>query len=112
MLTGEKVSYGKGRILSLEKDFTDNSATVILGEINSRSVALKHKETNEKIVEITFDDFSNLLLWHPHGSKMLCIEPWQCLPSYEGEIKEFKERNGVITIEKGEKITFTRAIKY
>lgn len=112
MLTGEKINHGNGKILPLEKDFTDNSATVILGNINSRKATLKDKKTDEKVVEITFDGFSNLLLWHPHGSKMLCIEPWQCLPSYVDEIKEFKERDGVVILEKGEQITFTRAIKY
>ncbi len=112
MLTGEKINHGAGKILPLEKDFTDNSATVILGNINSRKATLKDKKTDEKVVEITFDGFSNLLLWHPHGSKMLCIEPWQCLPSYVDEIKEFKERDGVVILEKGEQITFTRAIKY
>ena len=112
MLTGEKVSHGEGRILNLEKDFTDNSATVILGNINSRKASLYHKETNEKIVEITFDGFSNLLLWHPHGSKMLCIEPWQCLPSYVDEIMEFGKRDGVITLPNKSEISFTRKITY
>jgi len=112
LLTGETRSHGQGRILPLEKDYTDNSATVILGEINSRKATLKDKETNEKIVEITFDGFSNLLLWHPHGSKMLCIEPWQCLPSYVDEIKEFKERKGVINLFQKREITFTRKITY
>ncbi len=112
MLTGEKINHGVGKILSLEKDFTDNSATVILGNINSRKASLYHKETNEKIVEITFDGFSNLLLWHPHGSKMLCIEPWQCLPSYVDEIKEFGKRDGVITLSNKSEISFTRKITY
>lgn len=112
MLTGEKISYGEGRVLSLEKEFTDNSATVILGDVNSRRAILKDKKTNEKIVEITFDGFENLLLWHPHGSKMLCIEPWQCLPSYVDEIKEFKERKGVINLSRDSEITFTRRINY
>lgn len=112
LLTGEKSSHGEGRILTLQKDFTDNSATVILGDINSRKAILKDKETNEKIVEISFDGFSNLLLWHPHGSKMLCIEPWQCLPSYVDEIKEFKERKGMINLFQKREITFTRKITY
>ena len=47
MLTGEKISHGEGRILNLEKDFTDNSATVILGDINSRKASLKDKKANE-----------------------------------------------------------------
>ena len=108
----EKKHYGIGKVINLEKDFTDNSATVILGNINSRKASLYHKETKEKVVEITFDGFSNLLLWHPHGSKMLCIEPWQCLPSYDGEVKEFKEREGVINLSQGEQISFTRTITY
>ena len=112
LLTGETRSYGQGRVLPLQKDFTDNSATVILGDINSRKATLKDKETNEKIVEISFDGFSNILLWHPHGSKMLCIEPWQCLPSYVDEIKEFKERKGVVTLSPNREITFTRKITY
>ena len=112
MLTGEKVNHGAGKILPLEKDFTDNSATVILGNINSRKATLKDKKTDEKVVEITFDGFSNLLLWHPHGSKMLCIEPWQCLPSYVDEIKEFKERDGVITLQPRCEVGFTRNITY
>ena len=112
MLTGEKINHGEGKILPLEKDFTDNSATVILGNINSRKASLYHKKTKEKVVEINFEGFRNLLLWHPHGSKMLCIEPWQALPSYVDEIKEFKDRDGIVTLEKGKEITFTRAIKY
>ena len=112
LLTGETRSHGQGRILPLQKDFTDNSATVILGDINSRKATLKDKETNEKIVEISFDGFSNILLWHPHGSKMLCIEPWQCLPSYADEIKEFKERKGVLTLSPNREITFIRGIVY
>lgn len=111
-LTGDIKKYGEGKILQLEKDFTDNSATVIFGGINSRRATLRDKKTDEKIVEISFEGFDNLLLWHPHGSKMLCIEPWQCLPSYAGEVKEFKDREGVINLSEGCEVTFTRTITY
>jgi hypothetical protein len=43
---------------------------------------------------------------------MLCIEPWQALPSYVDEIKEFKERKGVINLSPNCEITFTRKITY
>ena len=112
LLTGQNISHGEGQILELEKEFTDNGSTVILGDINSRRVALYHKHKNEKVVELTFDGFSNLLLWHPHGSKMLCIEPWQCLPSYVNEIKEFKDRKGVIRLDANCEITYIRTITY
>ncbi len=111
-LTGETYYHGEGKMLSLDEDFTSHSKTVILGKINSRSVALKDKASHEKIVKITFYGFENLLLWHPHGTRMLCIEPWQCLPSYADEIKEFSTREGVINIPEGSEITLRRAISY
>lgn len=112
LLTGEIEAHGEGRMLSLEEEFTSNSSTVILADINSRKATLRDKATKEKIVEIGFDGFENLLLWHPHGSKMLCIEPWQCLPSYVDEIKEFGERKGVINLSPDSEATFTRRISY
>ncbi len=111
-LTGERGNLGSGRVLELEKEFTDGSVTVILDNINSRRVALRRRGTGEKTVEIVFEGFSNLLLWHPHGSKMLCLEPWQCLPSYANEIKEFGERDGVVSLLPGHEIAFTRTITY
>ena len=111
-LTGEREHRGEGQILELEKELTDNGRTVILGNLNSRRAALYHKEKNEKVVEISFEGFSNLLLWHPHASKMLCIEPWQSLPSYVDENKEFKERSGVINLAPNGEITFRRKIAY
>ena len=111
-LTREVENHGEGRVLALEKSFTDNSATVALANINSRKVLLKSKNDDKLIVKIGFEGFDNLLLWHPHGAKMLCIEPWQCLPSYEGEIKEFKERKGVIILSPFGEIEFTRTITY
>ena len=112
LLTGETAVYGEGTVLALEREFTDNSATVILGNINSRAATLRDKKTDEKIVTIGFEGFSNLLLWHPHGSKMICIEPWQCLPSYADEVREFKEREGVINLAPNCEISFTRTITY
>ncbi len=111
-LTGETKNYGFGRVLSLDEEFTSGSKTVILGNINSKSATLRDKETGEKIVEIGFPGFENLLIWHPHGSKMICIEPWQCLPSYADRVEEFSERDGVINLAPGEEITLTRTVSY
>lgn len=111
-LTGEKHHFGEGRVLDLVEEFTKDSKTIILGNINSRVATLRHKDTKEKIVEIAFPDYKNLLIWHPHGSRMVCIEPWQCLPSYAGEVKEFAEREGVINLPSGQQVCFTRRMSY
>lgn len=111
-LTGEKLHFADGKILRLEEEYTKDSKTIILGDINSRSVILRKNATDEKVVELRFDDYKNLLIWHPHGSRMVCIEPWQCLPSYADEIKEFSEREGVINLPSGGEISFTRRITY
>ena len=61
------------------------------------------------MVEIEFPDYENLLICHPHGSRMVCIESWQCLPSYADEIRG-GERDGVVYLSAGSEITLTREI--
>ena len=111
-LTGEKLHFADGKILQLEEEYTKDSKTIILGDINSRAVTLRRKDNNDKIVRLEFSDYKNLLIWHPHGSRMVCIEPWQCLPSYAGEIKEFATREGVINLPSGDEVCFVRRITY
>ena len=75
-------------------------------------IMVTYSADHVSVVEIEFSGYENILIWHPHGSRMVCIEPWQCLPSYVDEIKEFAERDGVVCLPAGSEITLTRVIKY
>ena len=80
--------------------------------INSRKVTLRHID-GRKIAETAFDGFDVFLLWHPIGSKMICIEPWLNLPDDEvRHDQEFSDKYGVLEILPNEKKTLSRTITY
>ncbi len=111
-LTGEIKSFGKGAVLPLPADFLQDGRTLIFADLRSQKCVLR-KKTGEGVAEISFDGFPNLLFWRPHGAKMICVEPWQNLPDYEGkELVEFKEKLGIDKINPKERKISTRSIKY
>ena len=110
-LTGETVGFGKGKRFPLPKEFMEDN-TVIFGNVNSREVELR-KIGGERVAKLYFDGFDNLLLWHPRGSRMVCVEPWQNLPDMKGEErKELSLRNGVQKIEPKTSKYFEHVIEY
>ncbi len=111
-LTGEVKKHGFGRQINLKREYTDNGNTVILKNINSRGITLRRADNGERVARVTFNGFSNVLFWHPHGTRMICIEPWQCLPSFIDDICEFADRDGVTVLPANGEITFTRTILY
>ena len=110
-LTGETVDFGNHETFALPEEFFTNSRTLILKDLNSRKVSLCKK--GEKLVEITFDGFANLLLWRADPGKFICIEPWTNLPDVVGkENIEFSQKEGVVKVEAGESNVLTRTITY
>ncbi len=111
-LTGKTENFGTGKVLDFGKNPLVNDFTFIFKDINSRSVLLKRKN-GEKIAEVKFDGFNNLLFWRPGDGKTVCIEPWHNLPDTAGEADiEFPEKYGVLKLNAGEKAKFVREIKY
>ncbi len=102
---------GTGKILPIPEEFMKRCAVNFVG-INSRKVVLSHV-SGKKIAETTFEGFDVFLLWHPIGSKMICIEPWLNLPDdvIRSE-QEFSDKYGVIAILPKEKKTLSRTITY
>lgn len=105
-LTGETVSYGRGRVFPLPADYMQEGRTVIFPNVASRALTLC-KRTGEKVASLAFEGFSHVLLWHPHGSRMVCMEPWCTLPDRADENGEFCEKAGVIRVPPHGVHTFT-----
>lgn len=112
-LTNEKVRFGKGDHLPLPIDLLQNSNTLVLSNLQSNKIWLE-KTSGEKVIEMTIDGFSNLLLWRPSGrAKMLCIEPWLNLPDYfEEDNTEFTKKEGVLLLPVNERKVYERKITY
>ncbi len=114
-LSGEKVSLGKTKILSLATPYLDDSGTFVYEGICSRKVWLCKKD-GERLAEITFDKaFGNLLLWRAGSAKYICIEPWMNMPDVDCEAArktEFSQKDGVQKVNVGERTVLYRSIQY
>jgi galactose mutarotase-like enzyme len=111
-LTGETKEFGMGKIFPLPRDFLQKGATIIFQNLNSSKVSLWEKD-GEKLADVTFDGFSNMLLWRAGDGKFICIEPWTNLPDYAGaKDSEFSTKAGVMCVEKKQTKTLIRTITY
>lgn len=111
-LTGETKRLGTGEILDLSAPFLDNGGSICLDHLRSRAVTLFIKKTGETVARMEFPETEKLVLWHPTGSRMLCIEPWQTLPDAAGETLDFPEKDGVLAVPAGTLARVTRRITY
>lgn len=108
-LTGETRNFGAGKTLRLPENFLRDGQTAIF-RVRSRSVLLK-SAAGAELARISFQDFPYLLLWHPNGSRMICIEPWHNLPDGGTEM-EFPSKEGVFRVRPRETVRFARFVEY
>ena len=112
VLTGEVQAFGKTNTLALPVAFLENGNTAIVGKLSSDFVTLETLD-GEKIATVSFEDFDNVLLWHPDGSQMICIEPWQNLPDYVDKTDvEMSQKAGLNCVKAGDTYTLFRTIRY
>ena len=111
LLTGETLDMGMGNCLALPHEFLQNGNTLILSKVRSRKVVLC--ESGRAVAEISFNGFSNLLLWRPGDAQMICIEPWHNLPDTVGKkVCKFSEREGIVSVPPHRRKRFVRKIEY
>lgn len=100
----EAICLDNENIIALAKDVFKNDA-LVFRNLNSRTIYLKSKNHN-KYVEFDFDNFPYLGLWSkPTGAPFVCIEPWFGHADFEDFNREFKDKEGLISLE--ENNTFT-----
>lgn len=105
LLTYNTKNYGENtRVLALCQSLFDNDC-LIFKNLNSRSVVLRNKTTDEKI-RARFDGFNYLLIWTVPNAPYVCIEPWCGITDNIDTDKQIAHKEGIIELEgKG---TFTR----
>lgn len=100
----EAIYLDNENIMALTKDVFKNDA-LVFRNLNSHTIYLKSKNHN-KYVEFDFDNFPYLGLWSkPTGAPFVCIEPWFGHADFEDFNREFKDKEGLISLE--ENNTFT-----
>ncbi|OAQ40756.1 aldose epimerase [Pedobacter psychrophilus] len=85
--------------LSLTKSLFENDA-LVFKNIRSRAITLKSKFST-KTVKVEFPHFNYLGLWTKADAPFICLEPWLGCSDHDGELKEFKLKEGIQSVEKG-----------
>lgn len=110
-LSGETADLGTKKVLPLPLELLQNNDSIILKNINSRTVTLR-EIGGKTLAEITFEGFSNLLFWRAMDGKFICIEPWTNVPDSAGvEDIEFSQKEGVMAVSPRDVKTLTRTVK-
>jgi galactose mutarotase-like enzyme len=86
-------------ILPITRELFKDGA-LVFKNMNSKQVALKSK-TSDKTVTLSYNDLTYMGLWQAKTADFVCIEPWHGTADTDGYTGEFKDKEMIITLEKG-----------
>lgn len=95
--------------LPLKKEYFSIDA-LVFPEIESRSVILQKKDGSVAI-RVEFDGFFNLMVWQKCGAPYICVEPWNGVPDFEGDGKDFTKKRGIQQVSAGSTYVRTHNIE-
>lgn len=97
---------------SLSYDVFEKLDTIILRDLRSEGVCLRHK-TGGHGIRVEYAGFPLLALWTKGELKapFLCIEPWHGCGACEGESGEFREKEECICLQPKENIALKYIVK-
>lgn len=100
LLSDNTKNYGKNTgVLQLDNSLFENDC-LIFKNLNSRSVNLVNKTTDQKI-KVDFEGFDFLLIWTVQDAPFICIEPWCGVTDNVNTTKQLPQKEGIERIEKG-----------
>lgn len=68
--------------------------TVIIPDLKSRKLVVKHQKINEKQLVFSWHNFNYLAIWKPKNAPFICLEPWQGLPDYNQQDGNWLNKKG------------------
>ena len=117
LLTGAQCNHNTEELtlengaLRLQPQMFARCNTLIFPKLHSRSVTLRHIDSNRS-VRVDFEDFDNLLLWQVPGAKYLCIEPWSHMPEYTDHDGDLTHKPGILCLQGGESKRFVHSATF
>ena len=87
-------------IINLKKEVFKNDA-LVFDDLKSDKITIKSKNS-KKSLSVEFSQFPYMGIWAPaKGAPFVCIEPWFGHADYEDFSGEFKDKEGVLSLEIG-----------
>ena len=88
-----------GNKIDLRKDLFSNGA-LVFKKLTSREVLIKNHKT-PNFISVSFPHFESLGIWAAPGADFVCIEPWLGYADNVGGAGEFRNKEGIRTLEHG-----------
>lgn len=108
VLEGNVLGYQKIRVLEnsdtlpLKYDYFQVDA-LVFENLKAKSAVLKNRNTGRS-VRVSFPDFDYFLLWTKPGANYICMEPWCGISDRVDADKNFKTKEGILTVPAGESL--------
>ena len=108
VLEGNVLGYNKIRVLEnsdtlpLKYDYFQVDA-LVFENLKAESAVLKNRNTGRS-VRVSFPGFDYFLLWTKPGANYICMEPWCGISDRVDADKNFKTKEGILTVATGESL--------
>ena len=99
------------KIIDIEEDSFINDA-IMIKKFKSKTISLKQKEDNKKILEFDMSDFPILAIWTIPKAQYICLEPWFNYADRVIETGYFKDKEGVQTLKPNQEFDCKFSVKF
>ncbi len=78
---------------------------LIFKNLRSQQISLKSRKS-EKTITVRYQDFPFMGIWSKAGgAPFVCIEPWCGIADTVGEPRDFRQKEGIISLDSGQEFT-------
>jgi galactose mutarotase-like enzyme len=96
----ERLALQPGNTMPLTHSLFQDGA-LVFKKIASKKITLKSGKTGKNVV-LSWDGLPALGIWQAKNAPFICIEPWHGLADNDGYAGEFKDKEMIIALKKGE----------
>jgi len=86
------------KIINIKQDSFINDA-IMMKNLESKTISLKQKKDNKKVLEFDFSDFPILAIWSMPNASFICLVPWFNCADKVVETGYFKDKEGIMTLQ-------------
>ena len=85
---------------------------IMMKRLKSKTITLKQKKDDEKVLEFDFSEFPILAIWTMPKAPYICLEPWFNTADKVIETGYFKDKEGIINLKPNEEFECKFSVKF
>lgn len=101
----------ENKIIEITENSFINDA-IMMKKLKSKTITLKQKKDNKKILEFDFREFPILAIWSIPKAPYICLEPWFNYADRVEETGYFKDKEGVLKLKPNQEFDCKFSVKF